>query len=170
MAQLQLDFSNVQSFDPLPNGSYSVMIEQVVAKETVDKPGSYYLNWDLVVTNPEFENRHLFFMTSLSEKALWRLQSVLMNLGVLSTDQTALEIEVDDDTGILTSPDLNGVPATAVVKIEIYQGRKQNRVDDLVAIVADEPVVKAPPTKVTPIPRQPVIPKVATAKPKLNLK
>jgi len=129
MPQLQIDFSAVEDFAALPDGNYSVTVDHVEMRDskTSDVP---YLSWDLIVTGEEYSGRHLFFTTSLSEKSLWRLKAVLTNLNVL---EEQMNFEIDDESRYVISPELSGLSAIAVVSTEIYQGRTQNRVEDLVS-------------------------------------
>jgi hypothetical protein len=128
--QIQIDFGAVEDFAALPEGSYPVTVDHVEMRDSKssDVP---YLSWDLIVSGEEYAGRHLFFTTSLSEKSLWRLKAVLNNLGVL---EEQMSFEIDEESKYVTSPELSGIPALAIVTIELYQGRTQNRVEDLVSV------------------------------------
>jgi len=137
--QIQIDFGAVEDFAALPDGSYPVTVDHVEMRDSKssDIP---YLSWDLIVSGDEYAGRHLFFTTSLSEKSLWRLKAVLNNLHILE-DQ--MSFEVDEESKYVISPELAGLPAIAIVSTEIYQGRTQNRVEDLVSAEEEEvPVAK----------------------------
>ena len=139
--QIDIDFSQVEEFEPLPAGQVSILIEEVTLKQS--KSGEYpYLNWELRVSEGEFANRRLFMMTSLSERALWRLKAVFENIGVLATQ---MQLQVDETTNLLLSPALSGLPAIAVVSQEVYEGRIQNRVEDLQAIPGGSKVILGKP-------------------------
>jgi hypothetical protein len=124
---IQLDFSNVPTNEPVPAGRYPVVVEQVECRDSKSSD-SKYLNWELRILDGEFANRRLFMMTSLSAKALWRLRSVLINLDAY---EEQLDIEVDEGSDIVISPELVGLTGTAVVKIETYQGEERAKVDEL---------------------------------------
>ena len=135
MAYITVNFADVESFEPLPEGEYGVEIDSVEVRE--NKNGdALYLNWTLVVVDGDFENRRLWMITSLKDTALFRLKSVFENLDVL--DDEEMEIEYDDDIDPSTKegprllyPEVDGIEATAVVKNEMYEGREQNRVNEL---------------------------------------
>ena len=135
MAYITVNFADVESFEPLPEGEYGVEIDSVEVRE--NKNGdALYLNWTLVVVDGDFENRRLWMITSLKDTALFRLKSVFENLDVL--DDEEMEIEYDDDIDPSTKegprllyPEVEGIEATAVVKNEMYDGREQNRVNEL---------------------------------------
>lgn len=177
MPQYNLDFSQVEEFEPLPAGEYPVTVDHVEVKIGKES-GQPYLNWDLIVSDGDFTGRHLFMASGLGDKSLWRLKAIFDGLGVL---EEQMSLEVDDDSGYVISPELAGLPAVAVVRQEVYQNRTQNRVDDLLGSGAYEeeiapppppaakPRVNTPPAAAprvtTPPTRQP-----ATTRPKLNLK
>jgi len=142
--QIQIDFGAVEDFAALPDGSYPVAVDHVEMRDSKssDIP---YLSWDLIVSGDEYAGRHLFFTTSLSEKSLWRLKAVLNNLHILE-DQ--MSFEVDEESKYIISPELAGLPAIAIVSTEIYQGRTQNRVEDLVS-AEEAPIVKPALVKTT---------------------
>jgi len=127
VTKIQVDFKGIETYEALPRGRYPVVIESVTVREseTSEYP---YLNWELRVDGGEFEGRHLFLMTSLSPKALWRLRGILEALGVF---EETMEFEVDDSTSELVSPDLIGIEAEATVSVEKYEGQLRNRVENL---------------------------------------
>jgi hypothetical protein len=152
MGGLKINFAEVEgSFEPLPEGQYEVIIERVEVRES-NSSDNDYLNWQLKVTDDgEFEDRNLWMITSLSEKALFRLKDVLVALEVIEEDEE-LELEWADDVDItpkegplVTNPELDGLAAIAVVTNEMYDGRERNRVNDLVA--ADAAPAKKSPAK-----------------------
>ena len=154
---LNLDFSGVQEYDVLESGNYPVMIETVTMRQSKSDPNAYYLNWDLSITEGDAEGRHLFFMTSLKEKALWRLKTVFESLGIY---QEQMALEVDEETGVVYGPELAGLVGLAVVSQEVYEKRLQNKVDDLLPI---QPEIQAPPPPPqAPRPPVPVRPSATT--------
>lgn len=159
MAQFDIDFSNIQSTDPLPKGQYLVNIDSVTMKASQNSEHPY-LNWRLTVIaeeeeQAEWNGRTLFFMTSLSPKALWRLQSVFEALG---TYQEKMSLEVDEDSGLVLSPQFAETTAIAHVIQEPYQGRMQNRVENLTSAA-----VQAPAPELAKPAVQPAVNRPATA-------
>lgn len=169
MAQVTIDFSDVADFQALPKGDYPVMVESVELRQsqTSDNP---YLNFSLRVTEGEYSNRVLFMINSLSAKSLWRLKETLRALGF---EGDKVEITTDPDTNLVIEPELVGLAAIASVSQEPYEGRIQNRVQNLKPMTSGD---------VTPQPQQvviqqpqittkPVTPQQTTGKkPALNLK
>jgi hypothetical protein len=132
-----INFSDVDSFEPLPGGEwYGVEVDKVEVRE--NKNGdALYLNWELVVVDGDYENRRLWMMTSLKDTALFRLKQVFEALDVLE-DEYEIEIEYDDDIDPtskagprLLYPDVEGLEASVFVKNEMYDGREQNRVTEM---------------------------------------
>ena len=132
-----INFSEVEdSFEPLPEGQYPVTVEKVEVRESKSSEHNY-LNWTLKVDEDAEEGagRNLWMITSLSPKALFKLKAVFENLGVLEDE---MDLEWDDDVEVTTSegpmllePDVIGLAATAIVTNEMYEGKEQNRVNDL---------------------------------------
>lgn len=179
MSQIQINFAEVEdnAFEAIPEANYPVVIDHVEMRDSKSSDNPY-LNWEMTVSEGEYANRKLWMMTSLSEKALWRLKAVLSNLGVLEDGE--MRFEVDDDTKYLTSPDIAGMPAIAVVTTEVYNNQTRNRVEDLLG--GDYTPKKSNAIKVTPAksaakpaakvgnkPAAKPAPKTA-GKPKINLK
>ena len=137
MGSMKINFAEVEgSFDPLPEGPQNVLVEKVEVRESKSSEHNY-LNWELVVQDGEFEDRRLWMITSLSPKALFRLKDVLVALDVIEEDDE-IDLEWDEDIEVtptagplVTSPDLAGIAATAIIKNEIYENKERNRVDDL---------------------------------------
>lgn len=130
MPKVPIDFSDVQDFEPLAKGDYEALIEEVtyVAPQVEDKYP--YLNLKLRVTEDGYENRVLWVIWSLSPKALFRMKGDLENLGY---DSDEIEIEYDEDSMIVTEPELAGMPVVASVTQRTWEGRLQNNVDALTA-------------------------------------
>lgn len=132
MARVPVDFSEIEEFEPLPKGDYDVVVDQVEYREAQEADKYDYLNWTLSVTEEgEFKNRKLFFITSFSPKALWRMKDTFENLGVYEEE---LEIDYDEDSMLVTEPELGGLPARVSVSQRKYEGREQNQVDAVMSI------------------------------------
>ncbi|MDM7940126.1 MAG: DUF669 domain-containing protein [Methanothrix sp.] len=158
--QIDLDFSNVQEFEAIPAGNYPIVVEQVEMKQSQNSDYPY-LNYTLTITDGEYANRKLFMISSLSPKALWRAKAVFQTLGVY---QEKMDIQVDDDTNLVVFPELVGAVGIAVVGQETYEGRIQNRVQDIVPMddgVANELAQSTPPPAV----KTPATPATAVRKP-----
>lgn len=145
MAGIKINFSEVEGgFEPLPEGSYEVIIERVEVRES-NSSDNDYLNWEFKVTEDDFEERRLWMITSLSPKALFRLKDNFLALGVLEEDED-MELEWEDDIDItpkegprLIEPELEGLACTVTVGNEVYEGRERNKVVDLQAADAPKP-------------------------------
>lgn len=139
MPHMKVNLSDVESFEAMPADDYAVEVEKVEVRE--NKQGdALYLNWELVVLDGDYENRRLWYITSLKETALFRLKETFIELGVLDDDEEELEIEYDDDPAptpqsgpIVLDPELEGIECTARVSVEMYDARERNRVDQLLA-------------------------------------
>lgn len=137
MPSTTVNFADVDSFEPLPEGSYDIEVDKVEVRRNKADDGDY-LNWELVVIDGEYENRRLWMITSLKPQALFRLKQVLLDLGIIDEDEEEMDLEWDDDVEPTTSggplllyPELQGIEAVAQVKNEMYDGRERNRVENL---------------------------------------
>lgn len=130
MTRVTVDFSDVQEFEPLGKGEFPVLVEKVEYREAQTEDKYDYLNWELTVSDGEFQGRKLWFITSLSPKALFRMKDIFENLGLPSD---VVEIDYDEDTNLVTEPELSGIPAVAVVSTRMYEGRTQDNVDTLIS-------------------------------------
>lgn len=128
MPRVPIDFSTVEEFEPLEKGEYNCIIEEITYVEAQVEDKYDYLNLRLSVTDEEYLNRKLWKIWSLSPKALFRMKQDLENLGY---DLDELEVDYDEDTLIVTEPDLMGVPCIATVTQRTYEGKIQNQVDVL---------------------------------------
>jgi hypothetical protein len=143
MAQIHLDFSNIEEFDPLPKGDYPVVIESAQVRESKENPGTEYLNWELTVTDGEFEGRKLFMSNGLTEKSLYYLHQQFLDIGVIDEDAVEMDLEVDEETGYLIEPEVAGIAAIATVGTQVRKGKIQNTVDRL-ALEEEEVFEPAP--------------------------
>lgn len=136
MARINVDFSEVEEFDNIPKGDYPVVIEKVEIRDSQTSQHQY-LNWTLVVSEGEYKDRKLWLVTSFSPKALFRMKQVFDNLAIFGEGEE-VDIDFDDESGLVTSPELAGLPAIAVVKIEKdrQSNTDRNRVDTLLSIDA----------------------------------
>lgn len=154
MGGIKINFADVEgSFEPLPEGTYEVEVERVEVRES-NSSDNDYLNWELTVQDEEYEGRKLWMITSLSERALFRLKDVFVALDVIEEDDE-LEIEWDDDVDVtpkegpqVIEPELAGLFGSAIVTNEVYEGKERNRVADLSGSDgAAAPAKKAPAKK-----------------------
>jgi hypothetical protein len=125
MAKVRVDFSDVESFEAIPDGEYPVVIVSAVLKES-QRSEHPYINLEMDVAEGEHEGRKLWSILSLHPKALFRTKENFENLGVY---QDEIDLDVDDDTGDVLEPELVGLPAVAVVTSQEYEGKLRNRVD-----------------------------------------
>jgi len=149
MAGVSINFAEVESssFEPLPEGNYEVVVDRVEIRESKSSE-HYYLNWELEVQDGEFENQRLWMITSLSPKAMFRLKDVFVALGVITGDEEDFELEWDEQVEVtpkegplLTNPEVDGLACIAVVQNEMYNGKEQNRVNEILSVdeVEDKP-------------------------------
>jgi len=130
MTRLTVDFSQTESYEPLPPGEYPVVIDSIELRQSENSEHPY-LNFTCKVSEGEFANRNLWFIGSLSPKALWRLQAVFASFGLTDAN---VELDIDDASGTLLEPQLVGLPAIARCRNETYQGSLRTRVEELIGL------------------------------------
>lgn len=116
MARLNLDFSNVTSRDPLPEGTYPVSIakvEQVLSKSS----GNPMLKVEFNIEDEAYSGRKVWANYVLTEAAMWKVQELMKALG-LETD-AILELDTDD---------LVGMTCQLKIAQREYEGTIQNEV------------------------------------------
>lgn len=131
MPRVTVDFSDIEEFEAMPKGEYACMIEKAEYREAQTTDKFDYINLELTITEEgEFKGRKQWMILSFSPKALWRMKEVFENLGLY---QDEVEIDYDEDTMLVTEPELAGLPAIAVLGQRPYEGRIQNQVDALLS-------------------------------------
>jgi len=129
VARVTVDFSDVQDFEPF-EGEHPVLIEKVEYVEAQSEDKYDYLSWELTVSDGEFKGRKGWLNTSFSPKALFKLKEVLENLGLYDDE---LDIDYDEDTMLVTTPELSGLPAVGVFSIGSYNNKPSLNVDTLIS-------------------------------------
>ncbi len=119
MPKVNVNLNEVEDISqPMPAGIYIVRVltgEKAVGKDS----GKEYIHWEVEVVEGDSKGRHLFFNTSLSEKALWNLKKLL----------TAAKVVTNKD-GSFNTEDVAGKEFQAVVGQRDYEGRVTNEVTD----------------------------------------
>lgn len=96
-SSLKVNFQGVEGKRKLlPEDDYKVEVEEV---ERRDGDKAEYLAFTFVVTEGEHTGAKLWDNASLSEKALWRLRSLLECLGVEIDDEDEMDIDLEDLVG-----------------------------------------------------------------------
>ncbi len=108
-----------EGFEPVPAGTYAITIDsgelRVTSSEGDAKhPGSDYANWDFIVTQGDYEGRHIFANTTVAHgdcdcgdeekfnKSLFGIAGLLKASGRYTEEQLAsddFELEIDDLVG-----------------------------------------------------------------------
>ena len=136
MPKVSVDFSQVEEFEPLPKAEYDAIIEEMKYVEPASEDKYPYINVQFNVTEDGFEGRKLWLVWSFSPRALWRFKQALENLGLAVEE---LEVDYDEETMLVTEPDLVGMPCRLAVSQRTYEGKQQNQVD----AVIEKPGAKA---------------------------
>lgn len=112
------------TFDPLPVGPY---VSRLVAVEVREGAKAPYWSWEYeVVDPPEYAKRRLWNNTSLSERALWKMQETFKAFGVApdcDTDELVGRLVVLAVTQqIINGGNREGEMGNQVAKVMPYEG------------------------------------------------
>jgi len=113
MAVLDVDFTDVPEGGWLGEGQYQAVVEECTL-ETSQQTGGQYLKWKFKSTEAATYGQASTIMTSLSEKALWKLRDVLRAIGIVPEGPLG-RVTVNTDSYI-------GRAATIQVVNEPYEG------------------------------------------------
>jgi len=129
MSKITLDFTDVKA-DLIPAGTYEVTIESARVQPSKNTEGEWTLSFRVSINDGSaYQGRQCFSQNfSLQKTAMFRIYKILQNLGVEIEEGEQLELETDDETGDLITPDLQGATGYAVVEINEWNGDKNNRV------------------------------------------
>jgi len=140
VGRVKIDFSDVQDFDVLDEGEYPVVISKAEFKPAREEGKFPYINLELDLTEEPNKGRKLWMILSFSPKALWRMKDVFENLGIYDD---SLEVDYDEESMLVTQPELAGLPGVAVVTHREWEGKTQTQVDALISS-DDKPGKKVP--------------------------
>lgn len=136
MPRVTINFAGVEGgFEAVPEGTYECEIIAVECRESKSSENDY-LNWEFKITEEgDHVGQHLWMITSLSPRALFRLKDVFEALDVLEDE---MNLDFDDDVEITPSagprmlePDVEGLQCMVVVKNEMYENKERNRVNEV---------------------------------------
>ena len=123
----QADEAEVQDFSPLPEDTYRAKLLEVEQKEG-RQSGKPYWNWTFEVTEGDHTGRRLWVITSLSEKALFKLKEVFQAFGYTT----------DSDTDEMIGEEVRLVVSQMVIEQGKRAGQIGNQVDQVLPLVEGE--------------------------------
>ena len=136
MTRVSINFAEVEGgFEAVPEGTYMCEIEKVECRQSKSSEHDY-LNWEFkIIDDEDHEGQHLWMITSLSPRALFRLKDVFEALDVLEDE---MNLDFDDDVDItptagprMLEPDVEGLQCMVVVTNEVYENKERNRVNEI---------------------------------------
>jgi hypothetical protein len=127
MGEITVNFADVQTRTVVPAGDYPAVIADCLLKQKAgsDHP---YLNWDVILSEGEYEGRHVFGTTTFKPEGLFNMMAYFQNLGYQAEE---ISIKFDDETGQVVDPEVIGLACVARVFNEPYQGRQTSKIDVL---------------------------------------
>lgn len=128
MAKRKLDFSNVEAYVKCAEGQHIVKLTEI--EETESQAGNDMLNATFQVVKGQSTGAKLYDNFVLTEKALWKLQSFLVAVGIKADGKVVLDLDK-----------LIGKTCIVEVAHEEYEGKTRARIQEFkkLAAKADEP-------------------------------
>lgn len=118
---LNLDFSSVKGFDPIPESENYVFKIEKVEEKAAKTSGSPMLNLTVEVIADEFDGeyvgRKVFENYVLTEKCLWKLKQLLAAIGIDASGAVDLDTQ-----------ELLGKTFTGSIIIQEYNGNEKNSI------------------------------------------
>lgn len=123
MPRINIDFSAGGSFDVLPEGQYEATIDEIRYRDARAEGKFPQLAVVMTIAEGEFTGRKAFQNLSLSPAAMWRMANFFNLFGL--EEQGADGLDYDEDTKLVTEPDLSGEPVRIKIKHRMWQGEVQ---------------------------------------------
>lgn len=156
--KIPLDFEGVEEFDVLPAGVYGAVVEKLTYRPELDadespdgNPKSASISVEYTVTEPEdMVGRKLWQNLYFTPKALFRMKAFFD-----AFDAEMAELEVDEETGLVLSPDLSGTAVEVKARVDGWGGSDRNKIDQAPVVIgsaakkAEKPAADAPPRRAT---------------------
>lgn len=117
--------ADVEGRIDIPEGEYLVKVAEVTQEEGDKAP---YLKWVFEVAEGKSEGGKLYNNTSLSEKALWNLKTMLEALGV----------EIPDDEFEIEPEEMIDLELMVSVELETFEGKKRPKIVDFWPVEEEE--------------------------------
>ena len=124
----QVDETEVSDFSALPEGTYTVKLLEVEAKEGRTSGKPYWL-WTFEIdeeAHPDAAGRRLWVNTSLSEKASFKMKEAFLAFGY----------STDSDTDEMIGEKIKVVVTQTVIEQGKRKGQIGNQVDQMLPLVA----------------------------------
>jgi hypothetical protein len=121
--KFKIDFGAIPD-NALPAGEYTAVINKVTFKEGEKAP---YLNWEFDILDEEFADRKVWMITSFADNALFRLKAVAASLGF----EGMFELEIEEGTDLVLSPDFAGTEVSIKTSLREYQGQNRANIDSI---------------------------------------
>jgi hypothetical protein len=129
MPELEINFAEGDD-EVIARGDYLVEVEEVHLRDS-QRSEHQYFNFTLRIVEKangeetEYEGRPVYYVASLSPNTERRTRKLFEQFGV---NTRPLKVRVDDDSGLLEEPDLEGARGTVRIVHGSYEGEKQARV------------------------------------------
>lgn len=122
--KMKLDFSNVEAFIKCAEGQHVVKLVEI--EETESQAGNDMLNATFKVVKGQSTGANLYDNFVLTEKALWKLQSFLMAVGMKADGKVLLDLDK-----------LIGKMCIVEVAHEEYDGKTRARIQEFKKLAAN---------------------------------
>ena len=123
--KMKLDFSNVEAYVKCAEGRHLVKLTAI--EEAESQAGNDMLSATFQVVKGQSTGAKLYDNFVLTEKALWKLQSFLLAIGMKADGKVVLDLDK-----------LIGKTCFVDVEHEEYDGKTRARIQDFIKAVSDD--------------------------------
>jgi hypothetical protein len=129
VSDLEINFAEGDE-EVIPRGDYLVEVDEVHLRDSQRSEHKYF-NFTLRIVEKangdetEFEGRPVYYVASLSPNTERRTRKLFEQFGVQTRP---LKVKVDEDSGLLEDPDLEGARGHVRIVHGMYENEKQARV------------------------------------------
>jgi hypothetical protein len=137
MPKIQVSMTDSEGWKPLPKGTYNFMIDS--STQTVSSNSNPQLKLMChVIHHPQHESKKSTLFLPMVPRAAWRVREILDATGIEAEEVELPKGSKQDEEGSdikyelsFDTEDLVGASFTADVTIEMYNGKEQNRFNEI---------------------------------------
>jgi hypothetical protein len=135
----KMNWNQGKGMDPVDEGSYEVKILDYKWGESLK--GNPKIDWESVIVGPDgspFIGRHLWEVTTITDKALWRLAWFVAEAGIDTAELKEMDTKSEEFKRVLQA--CKGRRMWWTVTIDAYEGKTRNKVSEYAQVADQAPI------------------------------